>query len=155
MTLRQIVVWSLIAGVTILGLAVSAIPTRAAAQEVGQIKVSAGTVHIERDGQKLPGQVGVRLRQSDVVVTGGDGSAGIAFVDDSLLSVGPNSILAIDRFAFDPTTHQGAFESSLKKGTLSAVSGKIPKQSPDAMKIRTPAAILGVRGTEFAVRTSE
>jgi hypothetical protein len=33
------------------------------------------------------------------------------------------------------------------------VSGKLAKQSPEAMKVKTPAAILGVRGTEFLVRT--
>ena len=79
--------------------------------------------------------------------------AGITFLDNSLLSAGPNSVLAIDRFAFDSTTHQGAFESSLKRGTLSVVSGKLAKQSAEAMKVKTPAAVLGVRGTEFLVRT--
>ena len=125
------------------------------ASDVGQIKVSKGAVQIERGSQKLPGQVGMRVQQSDVVVTGADGSAGITFMDDSLLSVGPNSVLAIDRFEFDSTTHRGAFDSSLKKGTLAAVSGKISKESPGAMRVRTPAAVLGARGTEFVVRTSE
>ena len=53
------------------------------------------------------------------------------------------------------TTHQGSFESSLRKGTLAVVSGKLAKQSPEAMKVRTPAAVLGVRGTEFLVRTGD
>jgi hypothetical protein len=43
----------------------------------------------------------------------------------------------------------------LKRGTLAVVSGKLAKQSPDAMKVRTPAAVLGVRGTEFLVRTGD
>jgi hypothetical protein len=89
------------------------------------------------------------------VVTGADGSVGISFLDNSLLSAGPNSVLAIDRFAFDSTTHQGAFETSLKTGTLAVVSGKLAKQSPEAMKVKTPAAVLGVRGTEFLVRTGD
>ena len=126
-----------------------------AAEEVGQIKVSKGDVHIERQGKSLPAPVGAKVRLRDVVVTGADGSAGVTFLDNSLMSVGPGSALAIDRFAFDSTTNQGAFESSLKRGTLSVVSGKIAKQTPDAMKVRTPAAILGVRGTEFVVRTGE
>jgi hypothetical protein len=125
------------------------------ASDVGEIKVSRGAVHIERGGQQLPGPIRTRIQQSDVIITGADGSAGITFMDDSLLSVGPNSVLAIDRFEFDSTTHRGTFDSSLKKGTLAAVSGKLAKQSPDAMKVRTPAAVLGVRGTEFVVRTSE
>jgi len=125
------------------------------AADVGQIKVSKGTVHIERAGQRLPAPVGAGIREADVVVTGPDGSVGMTFLDASLLSVGPNTALAIDRFAFDSTSHQGTFETSLSRGTLSAVSGKIAKQSPDAMRVRTPVAILGVRGTEFVVRTSE
>ena len=127
----------------------------AAAEEVGQIKVSKGDVHIEREGKSLPAPVGAKVQLRDVVVTGPDGSAGVTFLDNSLMSVGPGSALAIDRFVFDSTTNQGAFESSLKRGTLSVVSGKIAKQTSEAMKLRTPAAILGVRGTEFVVRTGE
>jgi hypothetical protein len=124
----------------------------AQAQDVGQIKISKGAVSIERSGQKLPATVGAKVQAGDVVKTGADGSVGIVFIDASLLSAGPNSVLAIDKFVFDSTTNQGAFESTLSKGTLSAVSGKIAKQSPAAMKVKTPAAVLGVRGTEFVVR---
>jgi hypothetical protein len=136
-------------GVT-LGWVAAAIP--AFADDVGQIKVAKGAVHLERGGQKIPAAVGAKVRQADVIVTGPDGSVGIVFLDASLLSAGPNSALAVDRFAFDSTTNQGAFDTSLKKGTLAVVSGKIAKQSPDAMRVKTPAAILGARGTEFLVR---
>jgi len=134
---------------------VAALPIWATAQEAGHVKVSKGAVQIERAGQKVPGAVGVAVQAGDVVTTGPDGSVGITFLDNSLLSAGPNSVLAIDRFAFDSTTHQGSFESSLQKGTLAVVSGKLAKQSPDAMKVKTPAAVLGVRGTEFLVRTGD
>ena len=125
------------------------------AQEAGHVKVAKGAVQIERAGQTMPATLGALVQAGDVVVTGADGSVGITFLDNSLLSAGPNSVLAIDRFAFDSTTHQGSFESSLKKGTLAVVSGKLAKQSPDAMKVKTPAAVLGVRGTEFLVRTGD
>ena len=134
---------------------IAASPSLALAADVGQIKVSKGAVSIERAGEKLAAPVGTKVRESDVVVTGADGSVGITFLDASLLSAGPNSTLAIDRFAFDSTTNQGAFETSLRSGTLSAVSGKIAKQSPDAMKVRTPASILGIRGTEFVVSSND
>ncbi len=123
-----------------------------AADDVGRVKVTKGEVRIERAGQRLAASVGMKLLEGDVIVTGRDGSAGVTFNDDSLLSVGPDSALAIDRFAFDSTTHAGRFDTSLRKGTLAAVSGKIAKQSPDAMTVRTPSTILGVRGTEFVVR---
>jgi hypothetical protein len=130
-------------------------PAIAGANDVGQVKTSKGAVHIERAGQKLPATVGARIQQSDTVVTGADGSVGIAFVDNSLLSAGPGSVLAIERYAFDPTTHAGAFDSRLSRGTLSVVSGKIARQTPGAMTVKTPAAVLGVRSTEFVVRADD
>ena len=136
-------------------LAALLVPAIAFADDAGTIKTSKGAATVERAGQRLPATVGAKVREGDVVVTGADGSVGITFADNSLLSVGPESRLAIDRFAFDSTTHKGAFETSLQRGTLAGVSGKIAKQSPDAMKVRTPAALLGVRGTEFVVRTGD
>jgi hypothetical protein len=125
------------------------------AADIGQIKVSKGRVAVERSGQALLGTVGLRLQASDVVKTGADGSVGITMNDDSLLSAGPNSVLSLDRYVFDATTSQGRFDASLASGSLAVVSGRIAKQSPDAMMIRTPSAVLGVRGTEFAVRLDD
>jgi hypothetical protein len=127
----------------------------AAAEGIAQIKTSKGTVVVERGSQSLVGNSGMRLQQSDVVRTGSDGSVGVTFTDNTLMSVGPNSVIALDRYAFNSTTHEGRLEASLRRGTLSVVSGKIAKQSPDAMTVRTPATILGVRGTEFFVQVGE
>lgn len=135
----------------VLGLA----PIAGLATDIAQFKVAKGAVYFERGGKRFPAYVGTHLQATDTVVTGADGSAGITFIDNSLLSVGPNSVLQIERYAFNSTTHEGVFDTTLSKGTLSVVSGKIAKQSPEAMKVRTPSSILGVRGTEFLVRTNE
>jgi hypothetical protein len=127
----------------------------AMASDIGQVKVSKGDVSIERGGQTLQAAIGARVQTSDVIKTGGDGSVGITMSDNSLLSAGPNSVVSLDRFAFDASTNQGQFDTSLRKGSLSIVSGRIAKQSPDAMTVRTPSAILGVRGTEFAVSVDD
>jgi hypothetical protein len=132
--------------------AVFAVAAPAMASDVGLIKVSKGDVRIERSGAKMPAAVGAGVQSSDVIVTGADGLAGITFTDNSLVSLGPNSVFSIDKYRFDSTTHQGEFESSLTKGRLAAISGKMVKQSPEAMKVRTPSAIMGVRGTEFIVQ---
>ena len=125
------------------------------AADIGQIKVAKGLVSIERNGQTLPGEVGARLQPADVLKTGADGSVGITMRDNSLLSAGPNSILALERFDFDPTSNQGRFDAQLQKGSLAVISGRMAKQSPDAMKVRTPSSILGVRGTEFVVSVND
>jgi hypothetical protein len=127
----------------------------AAAVDIGQIKTAKGQVSIEREGRTLPGEVGSRLQPSDVLKTGADGSVGITMGDDTLLSAGPNSILTLDKYAFDSTTSQGQLETTLQKGSLAVISGRIAKQSPDAMKVRTPASVLGVRGTEFVVSVND
>ena len=134
----------------ILVAALAASPALAA--EVGLVKVSHGTVAIERAGARLPAAVGTAVQASDVIVTGADGAAGITFTDNSLVSVGPDSRFAIDKYAFDNTTYAGRFEGTLSQGRLAAVSGKMVKQSPESMKIRTPSAVMGVRGTEFVVQ---
>lgn len=121
------------------------------AADIGQVKVSRGHVTIDRAGQSLPGETGARLQTADVVRTGSDGAVGITMTDNSLLSAGPNSVLALDRYDFDSTTNQGRFDASLRRGTLAVVSGRLAKQSPDAMTLYTPSAILGVRGTEFVI----
>ena len=131
----------------------AAVPALAA--DVGLVKVSKGSVQIQRGTAKLPATVGASVQNSDVIVTGADGAAGITFTDNSLVSVGPNSVFAIDKYSFDTTTHQGEFEGNLKQGRLAAISGKMVKQSPESMKIRTPSAIMGVRGTEFVVQVDE
>ena len=129
--------------------------SHATAADAGRIKVSKGDVKIERDGKLIAAPVGAVIEVEDTVRTGADGSVGITFHDNSLLSAGPNSELVVEKFVFDSTTHQGEFDTRLKKGTLAVVSGKIVKQSPEAMRIKTPAAIMGVRGTEFIVKVDE
>jgi hypothetical protein len=125
------------------------------AGDVGQIKTMRGTVHVEREGQRLAAVPGMNVRQADNLVTGADGAVGVTFLDNSRLSLGPGSTLAIDRYTFDSTTHAGQFDASLKKGTLAVISGRMVKQSPDAMRVRTPSSVMGVRGTEFVVRVEE
>ena len=127
----------------------------AQAADIGQVKVSKGGVTIERQGQSLPAAVGTRLQASDVVKTAADGSVGITMTDNSLLSAGPNSVLALDRYDFNSTTNAGRFDASLHKGTLAVVSGRLAQQSRDAMTVRTPSAILGVRGTEFVISVGD
>jgi hypothetical protein len=123
----------------------------AQAADIGQVKTASGSAHIERGGQHLAAQIGAGVQEGDKLVTGADGSVGVTFTDNSLLSLGPDSALTIDRYAFDSTTNAGRFDTSLSRGTLAAVSGRIVKQRPEAMRVHTPSSILGVRGTEFVV----
>lgn len=125
-----------------------------AATEVGKVKTAKGSVVIVRDGKEIPAPAGTPVQQADRILTKADGSAGITFNDNSMLSLGPDSTLDISRFSFGATSQPDTLEATLHRGTLSAVSGKIVAKSPEAMRIRTPTTILGVRGTEFFVQVT-
>ena len=131
------------------------VSTAALGADAGEIKQVHGRAHLERGGERLALRVGMPVREADRVVTGADGTVGITFADNSLLSIGPNSDFAIERYVFDSTTHVGEFDSRLSKGSLAGVSGKIVKQSPEAMRVHTPSAIMGVRGTDFVVQVGD
>jgi hypothetical protein len=127
-------------------------PVARAEAPIGQIKTLTGPVVIERGGQSRAPIVGDHVYRSDTLVTAAGASVGVTFSDNSLMALGPFSRLSLDEFRFNTTTHDGAFDVSLRRGTLAVKSGQIVKQTPEAMRIRTPAALLGVRGTEFVVR---
>lgn len=122
-----------------------------AADEAGIIKSRQGTVSVERQGARSNAELGAKVYATDIVRTGADGSAGITLRDNTLLSAGPNSVLALEQFSFDSTTYQGKLNATLRKGSLAVVSGKLAKTSPESVQFRTPATILGVRGTEFVI----
>ena len=145
----------LIRPVSVCALLLALAVAQPALAEIGQIKTSKGVVSVERNGQALLGTVGLQLEAADVLKTGADGTVGITMRDNSLLSAGPNSILSLDRFEFDATTSHGRFDTRLQRGTLAVVSGRIAKQSPQAMTVRTPSAQLGVRGTDFVVSADD
>ena len=62
------------------------------------------------------------------------------------------SQVALEQFHFDSSNFKGDMLADMRKGTLTVVSGDITHATPGAMKIKTPTAVLGVRGTTFAVK---
>ncbi len=126
----------------------------ATAGDVGQIKNAKGGVVVVRGGQEIAAIAGTALQHADRIVTKANGSAGITFKDDSLLSLGPDSVLDISKFSFDAKDQPDELEATLHRGTLSAVSGKIVARTAEAMRIKAPTTVLGVRGTEFFVKVT-
>lgn len=132
-------------------LAGGAVFTVQAAEQAGMVKNSRGQVSIERAGQKIDAPAGTLVFVDDRLRTGKDSAVGVALNDQTLLSAGPNSVLSIDKFAFDSTTHDGRMSVGVRQGTLSVATGKIAKKAPESVDFRTPTTVLGVRGTEFVV----
>jgi hypothetical protein len=122
-----------------------------AADAMGVVKTLKGAVHIERAGRNLDAAIGSEIYSSDRIVTGPESSVGITLRDNTLLSEGANSLLELNKFAFNTTTYDGALDATIKRGSLAVVDGKLAKTNPDAVRYSTPTTTLGVRGTEFII----
>jgi hypothetical protein len=134
---------------------VALLATAPAAAEIARIKQSSGTATVARGTQQLKASPGLPLQAGDKLVTGRDGRMSLTFVDNTRFAVGPNSSISVSQFQYDRTRQKGTFVTQVDRGSLAVVSGKIAKSNRDAMKVRTPNTLLGVRGTKFIVEVPD
>ncbi len=127
----------------------------AAAQQpvpAGRIKIVAGTAFVVHESRQIPATVGAIVFETDSLTTGPDGRIGVTLRDETRLSLGPRTEVRLDRFLYSPADGQFAFVLNVVRGLATYVSGRIARLSPDAVRLETPAAIVGVRGTRLAIR---
>ena len=117
----------------------------------GRIKVASGSVFIVRAGALGPAQAGQEVFEADGLKTGADGRLGITLKDDTRVSLGPSSEVRVDRFVFAPAEGRMGLVLKVVRGVIGYVSGRIAKLSPDSIRLETPAAVVGVRGTTLAL----
>ena len=126
-----------------------------AADPAGTVKTARGTVTVERAGSKITATPGFKVMPADRVTTGVDSAVGITLRDQTMLSAGPNASLTLDKYAFNSTTHEGEMRTSVQRGSLAVISGKLAKSSPDSVRFQTSSVTLGVRGTTFVIEAGE
>jgi hypothetical protein len=133
-----------------------ALATPAAAQDVvGRVKTVEGTATITTSGAKSAAAVGAALHAGDLIETGPGGAIGMSFKDESIISLGANSRLTVDRFVYEPAQEKYGFAARMARGTGYFVSGGIAKLSPESVSVSTPVGTIGVRGTRFVVNVDE
>jgi hypothetical protein len=119
---------------------------------VGRVKSASGGTYVERGGKRLDVQPGFVIEPGDVMVTPAKGRVGMTFVDNCRMAAGPNSRVVIRTFDYNDTTQRGRFVTEVSRGAVAIVSGLIAKSGPDAMRVKTPTALLAVRGARMVVR---
>ena len=132
----------------------SADPLDAGRSAAGRVKVTSGAAFIVRGTSTLPAKVGDAIMETDSVRTGPDGRIGITLKDDTRVSLGPDSEVRLDRFSYAPGEGRLALAMRFVQGVAGYISGRIAKLAPNAVKLETPAAIVGVRGTSLAIRVT-
>ena len=133
-------------------LVLAATPAFAQHTAAGRVKIASGTAYVVRGGEAVPVQVGQPVYEADGLRTGPDGRIGVTLNDETRLSLGPNSEVRLNRFAYAPSEGRLGFVLQMLQGVASYVSGRIAKLSPDSVRLEAPAAIVGVRGTTLAMR---
>jgi hypothetical protein len=118
----------------------------------GRIKVATGSVSIVRGDMNIPARPGDAVFASDTLRTGADGTLGITLKDDTRVSLGPSSEVRIERFVYAPETGALGMVLNFVRGAAAYVSGHMAKLAPNSIRLETPAAIVGVRGTTLAFR---
>ena len=127
------------------------VPAMANVASIGNVTQQIGNTIIERQaGEKLTSEKGSTIVSYDTVRTG-QGKTAIEFVDETRVDVTQNSKLIIDEFVYDPSTSKGKLALKASFGTIRYASGQIAKNSRQDIKITTPTATIGVRGTDFTM----
>lgn len=122
------------------------------ASAAGRIKTVSGSAFIVRDRAMIPAKPGQVVFEADGLRTGADGSLGVTLKDDTRLALGPGSEVRLERFAYAPGTANLGMVLKFVRGVTAYVSGRLAKLAPDSIRLETPSAIVGVRGTTLAIR---
>ena len=134
-----------------------------ASNPIGKVVAATGSVTIEHvnavvvqanlASQAGQTKVGDLVYQGDVVRTAADGRVSINFTDGTSFNLSNNANMTLNEFVYDPNGKSNSTLFSLSKGTFTFVAGKIAKTGD--MKIDTPVATMGIRGTTPHVEISD
>jgi hypothetical protein len=120
---------------------------------IGFVKIAEGDASII-DGQiNTLAKAGMPIHLGSKIKTGSNGQLGATFKDNTVMSFGPDTEVVIDEYLFAPADGSLKLSVNMLKGTLQYISGVIAKLKPEAVSVKTPAGIIGVRGTRFLAKT--
>jgi hypothetical protein len=122
---------------------------------VGYVKNVSGEAWVTTAGQRVSAQPGTAVLLGSLLKTTAAASMGVTFKDNTVMSFGPDTELTVDEFLYAPAQGQLQLGARLLKGSMNYVSGVIAKLKPEAVTVKTPAGIIGVRGTQFVARVEE
>ena len=137
-------------------LTLTILPLKSSLASIGEVTQLEGNGVIDRkDGDKgIVVEKDLDVFSYDTVKTG-NGKVGIEFIDATRVDVTQHSKLIIDEFVYDPNSKTGKLSLKASLGTVRYASGQIAKNSATNVKITTPTATIGVRGTDFTMTIDE
>jgi len=121
----------------------------AAAHVIGHVTKLAGSATAIRNGVSIILNNGDNVEKGDVVATGSDSTLGVTFIDGTVFGLSSNARMVLNEMVYDPNGSNNSSLISLVAGTISFVAGETAKHGD--MKVDTPVATMGIRGTAVLV----
>lgn len=128
------------------------VAAQTASAAVGYVKTVSGEAWVTTDGQRVKAVPGTGVQIGSQLKTLSQASLGVTFKDNTVMSFGPDTELTVDEYLYAPAQGQLKLGANLVKGSLNYVSGVIAKLKPEAVTVKTPTGIIGVRGTQFVAK---
>jgi hypothetical protein len=129
--------------------------SQAQTEPIGYVKTVTGEAWVSNAGQRVRAQRGTPILLGSQLQTQAGASLGVSFKDNTMMSFGPSTELTVDEYLYAPEDNQLKLSTRLIRGTLNYISGVIAKLKPDAVSVRTPIGVIGVRGTEFLAKVED
>jgi len=144
--------WKMLAGLILASLSFFSC---AQTEPIGYVKTVTGEAWVSTAGQRVRAQRGTPVLLGSQLRTQAGASLGVSFKDNTLMSFGPDTELIVDEYLYAPADDQLKLSTRLIRGTLNYISGVIEKLKPDAVSVRTPTGVIGVRGTQFVLKVED
>src|SRR5215813_3690074 len=114
---------------------------------IGRVERISGSVQAVRNGVAVTLNQGDNVYRADVIQTGTDATVGISFTDGSAFNLTANTRIALTDYVYDPNAAGNISLLNLVQGTATFVSGQVARIG--SMRVETPTATLGIRGTAW------
>jgi hypothetical protein len=122
-------------------------------EPIGNVATVTGSASVIRNDTTTPLKVKDDIYLNDVVQTGANAALGITFIDNTTFNLKANTKIAIDNYVYEDGGKSNAAIFDVAKGTAAFVAASVAKTGD--MKITTPTATLGIRGTTGLVEVPE
>ena len=123
-----------------------------APQAIGRVETVAGSATAIRNGVSVVLSVGDLVYKGDTVQTGGGSSLAIAFIDGTTFNLSASARMVLNEMVYQPGSTGNTSLLSLVQGSISFVAGQVAKTGD--MRVDTPVATMGIRGTAVIVEIS-
>ena len=122
-------------------------------EPIGNVATVVGSASVIRNDKTTPLKVKDDIYLNDVVQTGANSALGITFIDNTTFNLKASTKITIDNYVYEDGGKSNAAIFDVAKGTAAFVAASVAKTGD--MKITTPTATLGIRGTTGLVEVPE